>query len=164
MSTDQPPGPIMIAGQEFQPAQPVAEPVPDFTATAGESTPEDKPKKGARPKLGQGRQRGSGVRQLNKADLDQLRALYATAGVALMPFNAGAAVALTSGADECVDTWDELAKQNDSVRRALLAMIEGGAWSRVFMAHVPIVLAFLPGHVRNMLPLDEPQEQTTDET
>jgi predicted TIM-barrel enzyme len=128
-------------------------------ATAGEETPEDKPKKSVRPKLGQGRQRGSGVRQLNKADLDQLRAMYATAGIALMPFNAGAAIALTEGADECVDAWDELAKQNDSVRRALLAMIEGGAWSRVFMAHVPIILTFIPGHIRNMLPLEEPQQE-----
>ena len=163
MSTEQPPGPITIGGQEFQPAQAVTEPVPDFMATAGEPTPEDKPKKTARPRLGEGRQRGSGVRQLNKADLEQLRAMYATAGIAVMPFNAGAAIALTSGADECVDAWEELAKQNDSVRRALLAMLEGGAWSRVFMAHVPILLSFLPGHVRNMLPLDQPEEQTTDE-
>lgn len=166
MSTDQPPGAITIAGQEYQPAQPVAEAVPDFMATAGEETPEDKdkPRKAAgRAKLGQGRQRGSGVRQLNKADLDQLRAMYATAGIALMPFNAGAAISLTENADECVDAWDELAKQNDSVRRALLAMIEGGAWSRVFMAHVPIILSFIPGHIRNMLPLEEPQEQTTEE-
>lgn len=164
MSTDQPPGPITIAGHEFRPAEPIAEPVPDFMATAGEPTPEDKPEKKARgrAKLGEGRQRGSGVRQLNKADLEQLRALYATAGIALMPFNAGAAIAVTQGADECVDAWDELAKQNDSVRRALLAMLEGGAWSRVFMAHVPIILAFLPGHVRNMLPLAESETEQTE--
>jgi hypothetical protein len=38
----------------------------------------------------------------------------------------------------------ELSKENDGVRRALLFLIEGGAWGAVIVAHAPIALAMLP--------------------
>lgn len=47
----------------------------------------------------------------------------------------------------CADAWMELAEQNDSVRRVILMLVETGAWSKLFMAHTPILLAALPDDV-----------------
>lgn len=146
------------------PAMP-AEQVPDFLASVGEEAPRTsearKPPRG----LGTNKKRASGVRQLNKQDLDQLQSYYTAIGIMLMPINAGAATAVVQNSDECVAAWEDLAKQNDNVRRALLGIIEGGAWSKVIMAHMPIALAFVPGHVRNMIPFfdQEPQDTTESE-
>lgn len=103
-------------------------------------------------KLGENRKRG-GPRQLTKKDLDQLRELYGGISIGLMPFNEEAAVQCADKADKCVDAWEALAKQNDNVRRALLAILEGGAWGVVISAHMPIMMAFVPRHVKERMPM-----------
>lgn len=47
-------------------------------------------------------------------------------------------------AELCAQAWGELAKENDSVRRMILFMVETGAWSKVMMANLPILVAALP--------------------
>ena len=41
------------------------------------------------------------------------------------------------------EAWEEVAKNNPRIRRALLKLISGGAWSQLIMAHAPLLLAIL---------------------
>lgn len=149
------PQPVLADEPEWQAFQPAAD-VPQIDTEdeyRDPTAPVEPDKPSVTEVLGTNRKRASGVRQLTKKDLDQLRGYYAAAGVLAMPFNQRAAEALTESADRCVDAWDELAKQNDRVRKALLAILEGGAWGLVLSAHVPIIWAFIPDKALERLPL-----------
>lgn len=103
-------------------------------------------------RLGENRKRGSGVRQLTKADLKQLRSYYDSMAMMAMMVRPKAAEAISECADDCVERWEELAKQNDKVRKTILATLEGGAWSAVITAHLPIILACVPEKAFDRLP------------
>lgn len=137
-------------------AFPVPEPVdaiPDHTKSADDVPPlSDAGEERQKFKLGENKKRGSGVRRLNKKDLEQLKSYYDTLSFVLMPFNRKAAETCAEGSQNCVDAWAELAESNDGVRKMLLSLIEGGAWGRVVMAHIPLAWAFVPEHVQERLP------------
>jgi hypothetical protein len=142
--------------------EPAPLPLPD------EPPPPDKgdPHKKLSDVLGNNRRRGSGVRALTKKDLDQLRGYYVALGFMLMPFNQRAAAAFADDetVDRCVDAWDELAKQNDGVRRGLLMLLEGGAWGLVFSAHMPIIWACIPQRALERMPLMFGKQESEPET
>jgi len=54
-------------------------------------------------------------------------------------------------AQVCAEAWDELAQENDAVRRAVLWLIEGGKWGAVFMANLPILMAAFPAAMPSFL-------------
>lgn len=151
------------------PAAPVSEtpqvPVPDHTVAQGDSKPR---RERVRIPLGENkkpkRSRGR-PRDLTEDDLAKLRGYYEMAGIATMPFNAAAATSLIDYSETCVESWKSLAEENDNVRRAILGVLEGGAWGAVFAAHVPIMLSFMPGHVRSMLPglMPQPQSESSED-
>jgi hypothetical protein len=66
--------------------------------------------------------------------------------------------------------WEEVARTNPRIRRALLKMIAGGAWGQLFMAHGPIGLAIvMKPAILNHIPfskiiasLAEPDEDTPE--
>lgn len=104
-------------------------------------------------KLGQNRASRSAVRALTNSDRDALIQFYVGVGMTAKMFNSRAADAIVEQAESCANAWMELAKKNDAVRKALLAMMEGGAWGGVIFAHLPIVMAFLPeGAMARILP------------
>lgn len=113
------------------------------------------PRKGREPRpgksvfggLGQNKKPRSGVRKLVEQDREKISNLYTFGAMALMPVRPQAGQIMALSADKCADAWYELAQENDGVRRALLAMIEGGVWGKVFMAHAPILIALIPQHV-----------------
>lgn len=129
------------------PEGPLAQPVPDHTAS-GELPPADQPPKAARArpfsKLGTNKKARSGVRALTDKDRDKIVGLYVTSAMAVMMVRPPVAQVMAEQADTCADAWVELSKENDGVRRALLFLIEGGAWGAVIVAHAPIALAMLP--------------------
>ena len=133
---------------EPAPNGPIPQPVPDHAASQDEPTEAGKPPKArAFSKLGANRKRGSGVRALVTADRDKIVGLYVTCGFAVMMVKPEAAKAIAESAERCADAWVELAKENDAVRRAVLFIIEGGAWGAVIVAHMPIALALVPENV-----------------
>lgn len=99
--------------------------------------------------LGQNKKVRSGVRKLDEKDRDKIASLYTFGAMGLMPFKPQAAQAMALSADKCADAWMELAQENDSVRRVILALVEGGVWGKVFAAHTPILIALLP---ENLVP------------
>jgi hypothetical protein len=124
------------------PTEPV---VPDHTRSQspeGPTEPPKAPRKGF--SLGTNKRRGSGVRALTAKDRDKIVGLYVTVGFGVMMFRPPTAQVIATQAEPCADAWMELARENDGVRRALLFMIEGGAWGAVVVAHMPIVFAVLP--------------------
>jgi hypothetical protein len=86
--------------------------------------------------------------------------LYAAAGkiVRAWDHDIGTAIIGTTRKESDDDTtvgeaWEELARTNPRIRAFLYKMIEGGAWSGVFMAHAPIFLAVLMKEgIRKRLP------------
>jgi hypothetical protein len=146
------------AGREPDPllsAEPVQDgplldaPIPDHTRSADAPTPPEEPRKRKGLGLGQNRKRASGVRQLTKSDHEKIEGIYITLGFGVMLVNQPAAQTIAEQATPCADAWVNLARENDGVRRALLFVIEGGAWGAVLVAHLPIVFALLPEEFRN---------------
>lgn len=125
---------------------------PDHTKTADTDT--SKPSKERKPpfNLGANKKTRSGVRALVEKDKDKIVTLYVTVGMALMPFKPKTAQAFAQVADEAADAWYNLARENDSVRRTILMLIEGGAWGALFAAHIPIILTMLPENAMASLP------------
>jgi hypothetical protein len=131
---------------------------PDYTKTSeeiaqdfiGKRPPKVNQKNPPRPansvfgKLGQNKKPRSGIRALVEADKEKIASLYTFGAMGLMPFKPKAAQAMAISAEKCAEAWYELARENDGVRRALLMLIEGGVWGKVFAAHTPIILALLP--------------------
>lgn len=81
-----------------------------------------------------------------------LTQVYAFLGVGLMPFDAECAAAVMTSGEQCAKAWDELAQKNESVRRALAALTETGAWGGVIAAHMPIAVAVLSHHMPGAIP------------
>lgn len=86
--------------------------------------------------------------------------LYARAGKILrvIDHDIGTAMIVVTRKESDDDTtvgeaWEELARTNPRIRAFLYKMVEGGAWSGVFMAHAPIFMAFLMKEgIRRRLP------------
>lgn len=140
-----------IPDEQF--SSPIAQAVDDATNNFGPDhtkVPDSDPLKRPKPKgktpfsLGANKKPRSGVRAMTDKDRDKVAQLYLAAAMGTMPFKPKVSQALATSADDCADAWVELAKENDSVRRILLMLIEGGAWGKLFAAHAPILMALLP--------------------
>lgn len=89
--------------------------------------------------------------------------LYRRAGriIRLFDNDIGVAVIATTQADPddddpttVGDAWENLARTNPRIRAFLLKLVTGGAWSAVFEAHLPILLAIvMKDGIRSRLPL-----------
>lgn len=150
----------VFSGPQFQEPQPSGAFGPDHTVKVDTADPVADAIKNRVPKinqanpprstksvfssLGQNKKPRSGVRALTEKDKDKIASLYTFGAMGLMPFRPKAAQAMAQCAEKCADAWYELAKENDGVRRALLWLMEGGAWGGVVFAHTPILLALLP--------------------
>lgn len=130
---------------------------PDHTKSTEDSEPKPIPKinqknpprstKSVFSNLGQNKKARSGVRKLDEKDREKIASLYVFAAMPLQAFKPKVAAAMAAGADKCADAWMELAQENDTVRRSILMLIEGGVWGKVFIAHTPILLAALPDNL-----------------
>lgn len=65
--------------------------------------------------------------------------MYQTLAAAVTPFDVALGNALLASAEEAGEAWDELARQNQTVRRFLAWMLESTAWGKLLQAHAPIV-------------------------
>lgn len=116
--------------------------------------------------LGHNKKRASGVRQLAAADKEKIASLYMIASMATMPLSNKVSMAFLDAKEECAEAWFELAREHDGVRKFILAIIEGGAWGKVFAAHIPIMFAAMPEKfVEQRLAglFDKPVQETGDD-
>lgn len=75
-----------------------------------------------------------------------LEKMYATIAIGLAPFDMICAQEVAANAPTCARAWDELAKQNDAVRRILEGLVKTGAWGGVLAAHAPLMVAVVLHH------------------
>lgn len=130
--------------------------IPDHTKSRADSPVKERFEKFAEStKLGANKATRSPVRKLTAADREKIEGVYA--GVALLfaaptpLYNEDAATALAAQAQPCADAWFNLAENNDTVRRIILMGVEGGAWGAVVVAHIPILMAFMPEHSKRAM-------------
>lgn len=76
-----------------------------------------------------------------------LTQLYTSVGALMIPFDPTCGSAIIANAENCARTLDDLAYQNDAVRRALTALVQTSVWGGVIAAHTPILLAIAIHHV-----------------
>jgi hypothetical protein len=75
-----------------------------------------------------------------------LTELYVTAGMTIAPFDPACSMAIISNAEECARRLEMLARENESVRRAILAITATSAWGGVMVAHLPIIAMIMTHH------------------
>lgn len=113
-------------------------------------------------KMGTNKKTRGGPRQLRAEDIQRIEEYYDMLAWAMKMYKPAVAAAIqdeitiksldgddeitetTTRAAQCAQAWGELAKENDSVRRFILMLVETGAWSKVMMVNLPIVVAALP--------------------
>lgn len=79
--------------------------------------------------------------------VDPLTQLYVGIGMTLLPVDPVCANAVIKSAENCAKSLDELAYQNEAVRRALMALTQTSAVGGVIIAHMPILMAVMMHHV-----------------
>lgn len=133
------------SGMDFGPT-PDVDAATDFT-DAPKKPRGRPPKNGPRPagqkRWGLGTNKSetrTSVPNLTNADREKIVALYQMAGTAIEPFKPQIGQILKDISTEAADAWAELARENATVRRWLRALMEGGAWSKLAVAHSPLIM------------------------
>lgn len=128
----------------------VADPIiPDSAASKKAGAKDKRPTTDG---LGNNRTVTGTVPQLKPADQEKIELAYTALAFGIRPFNENAAMAVLDNTSTCAESWMTLARENVKVRRFLLAMMEGSAWSVLISAHIPIVLACVPPNTLSRLP------------
>lgn len=117
--------------------EPPAERVRRLFAGDRRDTPAKAPRKPKKP----------APRAKHGAFVEPLQQMYAGIGIMLMPIDPVCANAVLSSAENCARTLDDLAYQNEAVRRVLTSLVTTSAAGAVFLAHMPILMAVVMHHV-----------------
>jgi hypothetical protein len=75
--------------------------------------------------------------------------MYGGIALAVMPLDMDLAAAIMQIAPDAAKAWDDLARQNEAVRRLLVKMMETTAWGTVIAAHVPLMLLLMNRMFKN---------------
>ena len=85
--------------------------------------------------------------------VEPLMQMYGALGVFVtMRGDEHCGTAILEAGEKCAETLDELAYQNESVRRVLDALTTGSAMGAVLMAHAPIIIAVASHHGASRVP------------
>jgi hypothetical protein len=137
--------------------EPVTPPIPplrrvedeplDTTGVKPDHTRTRKPTAERLAKLGRNKSAKSPVRKIPPGELEKvLTKWYAAMGIAIMPFDMPCGQVFIKQAPKCAHSLDAWAQQNDTVRGALLWVLEAGVIGEVFAAHLPLLLAVMKHH------------------
>lgn len=125
---------------------------PDTASTPPEP-PKAAPRRSSRVKekaesllgeLGKNSPARSSVRKLSEEDRSRMVGMYETIANMARPIRPALATAIDMSKERCVDSWCNLAEKNVKVRAKILAFLEGGEWTAVFLAHLPLFMAVIP--------------------
>lgn len=94
--------------------------------------------------LGKNSPARSAVRKLTDDDRRRMIGVYDTIGNLARPIRPALSTAIEMSKERCVDSWCDLADKNVKVRAKILAFLEGGEWTAVLMAHLPLFMAVIP--------------------
>ena len=124
------------------------EPETDFLASDDSELPED-----VAPDFGAPKSAESIIKTLKKDSkappyrqgmfVVPIEKLYRKAGKLVKAFDVPVGTVIIEQARECAEAWDDLARRNPAIRAFLARLTTTSAWSEVFMAHLPILLAIV---------------------
>ena len=75
-----------------------------------------------------------------------LTELYTSLGIMIAPLDPVCSVAIIENAEPCARSLENLARENEAVRRAILALTQTTAWGGVIIAHLPLLLMVMTHH------------------
>lgn len=73
--------------------------------------------------------------------------MYTGLGLSLSMVDQQCGRAIVESAEDCAEAWEELARRNPKVRRALLMLLETSDVTKIIIAHAPIMMAVASHHV-----------------
>jgi hypothetical protein len=76
--------------------------------------------------------------------------LYGSVALGVNMFDPHCGAAIATNIETMATSMDQLAKENDSVRRVMEKLISGGAWGAVIAAHSPVIIAVATHHGSGM--------------
>lgn len=143
--------------------------VPDHTASRDErrsfASYIGKQKERTEERTRRGRKPKKPVSRAKKgAFTEPLMQMYGIAGMAVFMRDQHCGQAIFDNAEKCAEALDELAYQNEAVRRVMDALVSTTAIGTVIAAHVPIIMAVASHHGGGKIPFvptivqdDEPE-------
>jgi hypothetical protein len=75
--------------------------------------------------------------------VEPLMKMYGMAGATVMMYDPICGTAIMTSAQKCAETMDELAYQNESVRRVIWSLTRSSTFGAVIVAHLPILMAVI---------------------
>jgi hypothetical protein len=73
--------------------------------------------------------------------------MYTGLGLSLSMVDRNCGQAIVESAEDCAQAWEELARRNPRVRRAILMLLETSDVTKIVIAHAPIMMAVASHHV-----------------
>lgn len=73
--------------------------------------------------------------------------MYTGLGMTLAMVDKQCGMAVVESAEDCAQAWEDLAKTNPKVRRALLMLLETSDVTKIVIAHAPIMAAVMVHHM-----------------
>lgn len=87
---------------------------------------------------------------------------YGSVGMMLFPFDSQCGSTILENSEEMANSLEQLAKENDAVKRVLEKMVATGAWTAVIGAHLPVVMSIANHHVLPLFAHDEDDENVEE--
>jgi hypothetical protein len=76
-----------------------------------------------------------------------LAEFYASLGMMILPFDEPCGTAVIANAENCARSLENLARENESARRLIMALVQTSAIGGVVAAHLPLMMAVAAHHV-----------------
>lgn len=73
--------------------------------------------------------------------------MYTGLGMTVSMIDKQCGMAIVESAEDCAQAWEDLAKTNPKVRRALLMLLETSDVTKIVIAHAPIMMAVMVHHM-----------------
>ena len=73
--------------------------------------------------------------------------MYTGLGMTLAMVDKHCGMAVVESAEDCAQAWEDLAKTNPKVRRAILMLLETSDVTKIVIAHAPIMAAVMAHHM-----------------
>lgn len=83
-----------------------------------------------------------------------LQDMYGTIGMTVAMFDPVCGQAILANAEACAIALENMARENEAVRRVIMSLVQTSIWGQLIAAHMPILLAIAMHHVpavRNMM-------------
>lgn len=90
-----------------------------------------------------------------------LQDMYATIGMTVTMFDPVCGQAIIANAEACATALENMARENEAVRRVIMSLVQTSIWGQLIAAHMPILVAIAMHHVPALRGTMMPESATT---